>query len=99
MSYPEIIFIVSSNNPSPLLQRCVIVSRLILNKNPKKYRVIGHCAASPTLRKGIANASKSPKNKAFGDQAMSSAARGSRRWPNDELTARILARMQIYIAA
>ena len=96
MSYPEIIFIVSSNNPSPLLQRSAIVSRLILDKNHKKCRVIGQSATSLTACKGIENGSKSPKNKAFGHRAMSPTARHSRRRPDDELTAIKRRFMQIY---
>lgn len=98
MSYPEIIFIVSSNNPSPLLQRSAIVSRLILDKNHKKCRVIGHFATSPTSCRGIENASKCPKNKAFGHQAMSRSSSRSRHWPDDELTATKRRFMQIYAA-
>jgi len=98
MSYPEIIFIVSSNNPSPLLQRSAIVSRLILDKNHKKCRVIGQSATSPTGCKGIKNGSKCPENKAFVRQPMSPTSRHSRRRPNDELTAIKRRFMQIYAA-
>jgi hypothetical protein len=40
MSYPEIIFIAQSNNPSPFLQKFRMVSKSILNKNTKKCRSI-----------------------------------------------------------
>ena len=60
MSYKEIIFIDSSNNPSPNLQRFAILSRSILNKNHKNCRVIGQIATSLTACKGMANGSKSP---------------------------------------
>jgi|SRR5476649_813803 len=98
MSYPEIIFIVSSNNPSPLLQRSAIVSRLIPGKNHKKCRVIGQLATSPTGCKGIEKGSKCPKNKAFGHQAMSRTSSRSRRWPDDELTATKRRFVQIFAA-
>jgi|TARA_R110000822_G_scaffold181397_1_gene321142 hypothetical protein len=49
MTYKEIIFIDYSNNPAPLLQRSGIVSRLILNKNHKKCRVIAHFVAFSAL--------------------------------------------------
>ena len=38
MSYPEIIFIRSSNNPSPFLQKFRMLSKSILNKNTKNCR-------------------------------------------------------------
>ena len=41
MSYPEIIFIRYSNNPSPFLQKFRMLSKLILNKNTKKCRSTG----------------------------------------------------------
>ncbi|MCX4218378.1 MULTISPECIES: hypothetical protein [Pseudomonas] len=41
MSYPEIIFIAQSNNPSPFLQKFRMLSKSILNKNTKKCRSIG----------------------------------------------------------
>jgi hypothetical protein len=38
MSYPEIIFIRMSNNPSPFLQKWPMLSKSIRNKNAKKCR-------------------------------------------------------------
>ncbi|CAH0165002.1 hypothetical protein SRABI112_01023 [Pseudomonas mediterranea] len=38
MSHPEIIFIQTDNNLFPIPQRCGMLSKLILNKNPKKGR-------------------------------------------------------------
>jgi hypothetical protein len=60
MTYKEIIFIDSSNNPSPILQRFAILSRWILNKNHKKCRVIGQTATPLTRRKGLKKRSKPP---------------------------------------
>ncbi|BBP63373.1 hypothetical protein PHLH5_09140 [Pseudomonas sp. Cab53] len=36
MFHPEIIFLRSGNNPSPKLQQASMLSKLILNKTPKK---------------------------------------------------------------
>lgn len=38
MSYPEIIFIFYSNNPSPFLQKCRLLLKGILNKQRKTVK-------------------------------------------------------------
>ncbi|MCK6190721.1 hypothetical protein [Pseudomonas sp. EYE_354] len=69
MSDKEIIFIESSNNPSPNLQKFAILSRSILNKNHKNCRVIGQSATDLTRCKGPKNLSNTPENKALGHHA------------------------------
>ncbi|MBN0977874.1 hypothetical protein JTY93_04785 [Pseudomonas hygromyciniae] len=78
MTYKEIIFIDSSNNPAPLLQRFGIVSRLILNKNHKKCRVIAHCVAPKGSFPGHQTPGKPAKNKALVDPRKFCNARRSR---------------------
>jgi len=88
MTYKEIIFIDSSNNPAPLLQRFGIVSRLILNKNHKKCRVIAHYVAPGGPRQGRQTPGKPTENKAFTDHWMFCRARRLRGRPGWKVTAK-----------
>ena len=86
MTYKEIIFIDSSNNPAPLLQRFGIVSRLILNKNHKKCRAIALSVAPSPPSPAPQTTGKPSKNRALADQRQFCNARRSRRSPKQKVT-------------
>ncbi|CAI8930768.1 hypothetical protein EMIT093MI4_60143 [Pseudomonas sp. IT-93MI4] len=66
MSYPEIIFIAQSNNPSPFLQKFRMLSKSILNKNTKKCRPIHLSSDSSEGIFPAANRRKARYSKASG---------------------------------